>query len=70
MNGEKRYVSGTKSSWNFETPEGMTNSMVDRQGRNIDNGWNFDEWDEERGDLESTDVDKTGWDSLAEGPKE
>lgn len=66
MDGEKRYIPGTNSKWNFEVPDGMTNSMVDEQGRNVDTGWNFDEWDDDKGELETTDVDKTGWDEIAE----
>ena len=65
MNGEKRYISGTNPEWDFEVPDGMINSMVDKQGRKVDNGWNFDEWDDESGNLEG-DIERTGWDELAE----
>jgi hypothetical protein len=70
MNGEKRYIPGTKSKWDYELPDDMTNSMVAKDGRSVDTGWNFDEYDDDKGELESTDIEKSGWDSLMEGPEE
>ncbi len=58
----KNYIPGTNPAWGYEVPDGYTNSMVDKTGRVVDTGWNFDEkddsWsgeltDEERATLES-----------------
>lgn len=47
MNGEKRYIPGTNPEWGRELPEGYSNSLVDAAGNNWDNGYNFDEKDDD-----------------------
>ena len=66
--GEKRPIPGTNPNWNRDLPDGFDNSLVDKAGNNYDNGWNFDERDdeEEDEDEENPDEKKTGWDELAE----
>jgi hypothetical protein len=71
MSGEKRFITGTNPRHNHEVPDGMLNSLVDKNGSNVDTSWNFDEWDDDKGELESSDIDKTdanksGWDEIAE----
>ena len=46
-NNENRHIPGTNPEWGFEVPEGYTNSIVDKKGRVVDTGWNFDERDDE-----------------------
>ena len=36
-------IPGTKPEWNRDLPDGDSNSLVDRNGENYDNGNNFDE---------------------------
>lgn len=45
MNSEKRYVPGTNPEWGVELPDGYSNSLVDKYGRNHNDGYNFDESD-------------------------
>ena len=40
---EKRYIPGTNPNWNRELPDEDYNSLVDKNGKNYDNGYNFDE---------------------------
>ena len=47
MNGEKRYIPNTNPDWGRELPDGDLNSLVDKAGNNYDNGYNFDEKDDE-----------------------
>ena len=44
--GEK-YIPGTDPKWGRKLPDGYDNSLVDANGNNYDNGWNFDEYDED-----------------------
>lgn len=44
-NHEKRYIDGTKPAWGYELPDDYANSMVSKDGRPIDTGWNYDEKD-------------------------
>ena len=44
---EKRYIPGTNPAWGRELPDGDVNSLVDKAGNTYDNGYNFDEKDEE-----------------------
>jgi len=63
QSGEKRFITGTNPKHGFEVPDGMTNSLVDKTGRNVDTGWNFDEYDDENDENEPQ---KSGWDEIAE----
>ena len=46
-NNEKRFVPGTNPKWGRELPDEDDNSLVDKNGNNWDNGYNFDERDHE-----------------------
>lgn len=43
MSNEKNIIPGTRPEWGYELPKGYDNSMVSKDGRAIDTGWNFDE---------------------------
>ena len=60
MENEKRYIPGTNPEWERELPEGYSNSLVDKNGKNWDNGYNFDERDD--------DDEKTTFDDLGKVP--
>ena len=62
MSEEKKYVPGTNPAWWRELPDGYSNSMVDKAGNVYDNGWNFDENDDEDEDGGK----QNGWDEIAE----
>lgn len=40
---EKKFIPGTHPTWNKELPEGYDNSLTDKAGHSWDNGYNFDE---------------------------
>ena len=42
INGEKRFIPGTDPDWGRELPDEDDNSLVDKAGKNWDNGDNFD----------------------------
>lgn len=44
---EKDYIPGTNPEWGRELPDGDLNSLVDKSGNSFDNGFNFDEKDDE-----------------------
>lgn len=44
---EKQYIPHTNPDWGLELPEGYDNSLVDANGRNHDDGYNFDEKDDD-----------------------
>ena len=44
---EKRFIPGTKPEWGRELPDEDDNSLLDKHGNNYDNGYNFDERDNE-----------------------
>ena len=44
---EKEYIPGTNPKWDRELPDGDDNSLVDKNGNNYDNGYNFDEKDDD-----------------------
>lgn len=44
---DKRYIPHTNPDWNLELPEGYDNSLVDKHGTVHDDGYNFDERDDE-----------------------
>ena len=46
-NSEKRYIPGTNPTWGRELPDRDSNSLVDKNGDNWDNGYNFDESDDD-----------------------
>ena len=54
QNPEKHYIPGSNPEWGQELPEGMFNSLVNKNGRNWDNGYNFDEKDDDYGPEETT----------------
>ena len=68
--GEKKFIPGTNPKWGRELPEGFDNSLVDKNGNPYDNGWNFDERDDDHEDDDAEDGDsdepKNGWDELTE----
>ena len=39
------YIPGTNPDWGRKLPDGDLNSLVDASGNNYDNGFNFDEKD-------------------------
>lgn len=43
----KNYIPGTNPDWGKELPDGYNNSLVDKAGYSWDNGFNFDEKDDE-----------------------
>ncbi len=59
MKNNVNTIPGTNPDWKKELPDGYNNSLVDKAGRNWDNGYNFDERDDEQG------TDETTFDSLA-----
>jgi hypothetical protein len=44
---EKQHIPHTNPDWGLELPEGYNNSLVDANGRNHDDGYNFDEKDDD-----------------------
>jgi len=60
--GEKRPIPGTNPKWNRDLPDGYDNSLVDSSGNSYDNGWNFDE----RDDDDDSEDEKSGWNELTE----
>lgn len=48
---EKRFIPGTNPKWGRELPDEDINSLVDKNGNNWDNGYNFDEKDDEEDDI-------------------
>lgn len=44
---DKEYIPNTNPDWDLELPDGDRNSLVDKYGRNHDDGYNFDEKDDE-----------------------
>ena len=65
MNGERRQIPHSGDKWNLTLPDGMLNSLVAASGKVQNDPYNFDEWDDDKGELESSDVDTSGWDELA-----
>lgn len=53
---EKNYIPGTNPAWGRELPDEDDNSLVDKYGKNYDNGYNFDEPKDEE-DLEPEEFD-------------
>ena len=47
---EKRFIPGTNPNWNRELSDEDINSLVDANGNNYDNGYNFDEKDDHEED--------------------
>jgi hypothetical protein len=50
-------IPGTSPEWDRKLPEGDINSLVDSYGNNYDNGYNFDE---------KEDDSPSDWDDVAE----
>ena len=48
---DKRYIPHTNPDWNLELPEGYDNSLVDKHGTVHDDGYNFDERDDDEEDI-------------------
>lgn len=46
----KETIPGTNPNWGRELPDDYTNSIVDANGNNYDNGYNFDEKDDHEED--------------------
>lgn len=46
-NSKNRFIPGTNPSWGIKLPDGYSNSLVDENGRNRDDGCNFDEKDDD-----------------------
>lgn len=44
---EKQHIPHTNPDWNLELPDGDLNSLVSKDGKNHDDGWNFDEKDDD-----------------------
>ena len=44
---EKRYIPGTNPKWGRELPDEDINSLVDKNGNNYNNDYNFDEKDDD-----------------------
>ncbi len=47
---ERKFIPGTRPEWGYELPDGLSNSMVAKDGRSVDTGNNFDERDYEESD--------------------
>lgn len=43
----KEFIPHTNPDWNLELPDGDLNSLVSKNGKNHDDGYNFDEKDDE-----------------------
>lgn len=43
----KEFIPHTNPDWNLELPDGNLNSLVSKDGKNHDDGFNFDEKDDE-----------------------
>lgn len=54
---DKNFIPGTNPDWGRELPDGYNNSLVDKNGHNWDNGYNFDEKDDEP-------TDESGFETL------
>lgn len=48
----KRYIPGTNPKWGRELRKGELNSLVDKNGCPYDNGYNFDEKDDDFDDID------------------
>ncbi|MBR3236456.1 GNAT family N-acetyltransferase [Candidatus Saccharibacteria bacterium] len=59
MNHEKSFIPGTNPNWDLKLSDGDANSLVDESGHNWDNGYNFDEREEDE-------PEKTSFDDLAD----
>lgn len=57
MDGEKKFVPGSNPDWNLELPDGDSNSLVTKDGKNWDNGYNFDEIDTEEVTFDDVEFD-------------
>lgn len=44
---EKRYIPGTRPEWGRELRDDENNALIDKNGNTWDNGYNFDEKDDE-----------------------
>ncbi len=44
---KEKFIPGSDSEWGLELPDGDVNSLVSKDGKNWDNGYNFDERDSE-----------------------
>lgn len=42
----KEFIPHTNPDWNLELPDGDLNSLVSKDGKNHDDGYNFDEKDD------------------------
>ncbi|MBR3132101.1 hypothetical protein IKG33_01680 [Candidatus Saccharibacteria bacterium] len=49
-NGEKRFMPSSNPDWDLELPDGDDNSLVTKDGKSWDNGYNFDEKDDDEKD--------------------
>ncbi len=49
---KKRYIPGSDLDWGLELPDGYSNSLVTKDGRSWDNGYNFDERDDDSDEQE------------------
>lgn len=58
MDKNKNYIPGTNPSWGRELPDDYTNSLVDKGGNNYDDGWNFDEKDDDIPDFNPEEAQK------------
>lgn len=54
----KEFIPHTNPDWNLELPDGDLNSLVSKDGRNHDDGYNFDEKDDEENDTPEFDPEK------------
>lgn len=53
--GESRPIPGSNPDWKLNLPEGYDNSLVSDDGKNWDNGWNFDEKSDDEEEDDSQD---------------
>lgn len=63
---EKNYIPGTNPNWDRELPDGDTNSLVDKNGNNYDNGYNFDEKDDDTPEFNPEAAEKARKEALKE----
>ncbi len=56
---EKNFIPGTNPKWERELPDSDYNSLVDKNGENYDNGYNFDERKDDEDETTFSDLEKT-----------
>lgn len=58
MNEKKRFLPNSNPSWGRELPDDFVNSLVDKGGKNWDNGYNYDDIDDHAEEMSFDDLAK------------